>query len=166
MVAKVKVNKRLLTKVAEIYAWLDSQIHQHSDLAGNCNACGRCCDFNSFDHRLFVTTLELIYLAANLGADNIKPMVSVRCPYNIDGKCSVYEYRFAGCRIFCCKADQDFQSELSESVLKKFKSLCAQFQIPYRYADLATALNRIKTCGKTISPRTCGGGCLGHRCQG
>jgi len=157
MVAKFKANKQLLTKVAEIYAWLDSQIRQHSDLAGNCNACGRCCDFDGpapaaeqgFDHRLFVTTPELIYLAANLGVENIRSMPTSQCPYNTDGKCSVYKYRFAGCRIFCCKANKDFQSELSESALKKFKSLCRQFDIPYRYADLATALNRIKTCGKT-----------------
>jgi len=149
MVAKFKANKQLLTKVAEIYAWLDSQIRGPADLAGQCNCCGACCDFEAFDHRLFVTTPELIYLAANLGADNIKSMHTSRCPYNIDSKCSVYKYRFAGCRIFYCKANKDFQSELSESALKKFKSLCRQFDIPYCYNDLATALNRIKTCGKT-----------------
>ena len=141
MVVEIKASRQLLAKVAEIYAWLDCQICQHSHLAGICNTCGRCCDFHSFDHRLFVTTLEIIYLGANLGADKIKPMPANRCPYNIDGKCSIYDYRFAGCRIFCCKANQDFQSKLSESVLKEFKVLCTQFNIRYRYDDLATALN-------------------------
>jgi hypothetical protein len=51
----------------------------------------------------------------------------------------VYEYRFAGCRIFCCKGDADFQNRLSESALRKFKSICTDFQISYRYADLAKA---------------------------
>jgi len=64
-----------------------------------------------------------------------------QCPYNIEGKCTVYEYRFTACRIFCCSADADFQSELSETVLKKLKSLCEEFQIPYCYNDLAFALN-------------------------
>jgi len=143
MVAEPTAKSRLLKRVAEIYNWLDSQIRQYSDLAGVCDACGKCCDFDgqAFDHRLFVTTPELIYLAANLDAENIKPMPSARCPYNIDGKCTIYEYRFAGCRIFCCQADADFQSRLSESALRKFKSLCTEFQIPYRYTDLATALN-------------------------
>jgi len=167
MVAKSKTGNQILSKVAEIYDWLDLQIRESADLAGKCNACGRCCDFEGFDHRLFVTPPELVYLATNLGTENIRSMRTSRCPYNISGKCSIYEYRFAGCRIFCCNANRDFQSELSESVLKMFKSLCTQFDIPYRYADLATALNKIKTCGKTaISPRTCGGGCLGHRCRG
>ena len=141
MVAKVRTNKQLIAKVAEIYNWLDWQISKSADLAGWCKACGKCCDFDSFNHRLFVTPPEIIYLAAKLDADKIKPMPTNRCPYNIDGKCSVYKYRFAGCRIFCCKADQDFQSELSESVLKEFKSLCRQFRLSYRYNDLATALN-------------------------
>jgi hypothetical protein len=63
-----------------------------------------------------------------------------RCPYNVDGKCTIYEYRFSGCRIFCCNADEDFQSRLSEEVLQKLKAICTEFQIPYRYADLAAAL--------------------------
>jgi hypothetical protein len=68
-------------------------------------------------------------------------MPTSRCPYNEGSQCAIYEYRFAGCRIFSCKADVDFQSRLSESTLKKFKSLCTEFQIPYRYTELAIALN-------------------------
>jgi hypothetical protein len=142
MVAECGANNQLLERVAEIYNRLDSQIRESSDLAGECKVCGQCCDFDSFDHHLFVTTPELIYLAAKLGAENIKPMPTGKCPYNADSKCRIYEYRFAGCRIFCCKGDADFQSRLSESALKKFKCICAEFQIPYCYSDLATALNR------------------------
>ncbi len=141
MVAGHGTNNQLLERVAEIYNRLDLQTRRYSDLAGQCSACGNCCDFAQFDHRLFVTTPELMYLAANLAAENIKAMPTSRCPYNIDGKCSIYEYRFAGCRIFCCKASPDFQSRLTESVLKKFKSLCTKFRIPYRYTDLPTALS-------------------------
>ena len=141
MVAEFKADPRLLTKVAEIYKWLDEQTCQNSDLTGVCDVCGRCCDFAAFDHRLFVTTPELLYLAANLGAENVKPMPGTRCPYSISGKCAIYNYRFAGCRIFCCKSEPDFQNALSESALRKFKNLCEQFQISYHYIDLPTALN-------------------------
>ena len=141
MVAGCKTDSQLLKRVAEIYEWLDLQIRRCSNLAGKCDICGRCCDFASFDHHLFVTMPELMYLAANLRNESIKPMAAGRCPYSTGSKCAIYEYRFAGCRIFCCKADADFQNRLSESALKKFKSLCTKFQIPYRYTDLATALN-------------------------
>jgi hypothetical protein len=141
MVAGPKAKSELLNKVAEIYDWLEVEIRQSSDLAGACDSCGRCCDFEAFDHRLFVTPSELMYLAANIGAENIKPMPDSRCPYHLICQCTVYEYRFAGCRIFSCKGDKDFQSRLSETALKKFKSICDQFRIPYRYTDLGTALN-------------------------
>ncbi|MHC4324130.1 MAG: YkgJ family cysteine cluster protein [Planctomycetota bacterium] len=143
MVAGSEANGRLLERVAEVYKWLDLQVRPGSDIAGKCRSCGDCCDFDGFDHRLFVTPPELMYLAANLGAENIKPMLTSRCPYNIGGKCSIYEYRFSGCRIFCCDADSDFQSRLSEQALEKLKSICVEFKIPYRYTDLAAGLSSL-----------------------
>jgi len=143
VVAEPEANKRLLERVVEIYKWLDLQVCSGGDMAGTCGSCGDCCDFEGFDHRLFITPPELIYLSANLGAENIKQMSSNRCPYNVDGKCTIYEYRFSGCRIFCCNADADFQNRLSEAVLQKLKSTCVEFQIPYRYTDLATGLNNL-----------------------
>jgi Fe-S-cluster containining protein len=134
----VKKNNQLIEKVAEVYAWLDLKI---SNCGNNCQVCGKCCDFESFDHRLFVTPPELMYLAERLGSENIKPMPGAKCPYNADGKCTIYEYRFSGCRIFYCKSDKDFQSDLSEATLRKLKSICEKLRIPYRYMDLAGALN-------------------------
>ena len=141
MVARCRADKRLIETVAGIYDWLELQIHGGGSAAGACRRCGDCCDFDSYDHRLFVTLPELTYLSAGLGAERIKAMPTGQCPYNIDRKCSVHEYRSAGCRIFCCKGDADLQGELSEAVLAKLKSVSAEFRIPYRYVDLATALN-------------------------
>jgi hypothetical protein len=140
MVAGSGKDDRLCKKVAEIYDWLEIQITD-SNVKGQCKACGECCDLEGFDHRLFITPPELMYLKANLGDEKIKPMPTGRCPYNVKGRCTVYEYRFAACRIFCCSGDVDFHSELSEAVLKKLKSLCEELQIPYRYSDLPDALN-------------------------
>ena len=134
-------NSKVTEKVAQIYRWLDSQTAHYADL---CKACGKCCDFASFDHRLYVTTPELIYFAEKLKPQNIKPVSDGRCPYNVDSKCSVYENRFAACRIFCCTTDKDLQSELSEQALKKLKSLCENFQVPYRYMDLISALKKLQ----------------------
>lgn len=141
MVAGCKANAQLLRRVAEIYGWLSSQIRKNSALAGHCDACGRCCNFGKFDHRLFVTTPEMMYLVANVGVENLKLMTDSGCPYQTNDKCTIYKFRFSGCRIFCCKGDAEFQSGLSESAVKKFKKLCTEFQIPYRYADLPTALS-------------------------
>ena len=152
MVAGYQTNKRFcrkasltgltgLREVAEIYDWIDQQLRSRTNMAGQCDACGRCCDFDAYDHRLFVTLPELGYLAASLDVEKLRPMPTSRCPYNIDGKCSVYEHRFAGCRIFCCKTNSEFQSSLTEEALEKLKAICLKYEIPYRYADLASALN-------------------------
>ena len=132
-------NSKIADAVAEVYDWIDSQTGQ---APAQCEACGRCCDFENYDHRLFVTSPEFIYFAAKLDPDKIKPMPSGRCPYNIDGKCTVYPFRFAGCRIFYCKGDKDFQSQLSEQVAEKFKAICEKFGLTYRYTDLPAALNK------------------------
>ena len=149
MVGQRQTDRHLLEKVAEVYNWIDLQVSSHAKLSGHCDSCGRCCNFDNaagadtqqFDHRLFVTSPELIYLTANPGPEAQKPMPTGQCPYNTAGRCRIYQYRFAGCRIFCCRADADFQSGLSESAMNKFKSICTEFQIPYCYTDLATALN-------------------------
>jgi len=133
-------NKQLLKKLAGVYDFLDMRIQKNSNAAGRCRACGQCCDFEGYDHRLFVTTAEVIYLAAKLPSQSLKQQTGNRCPYNIDAKCSVYENRFAGCRIFCCRGDADWQSRLSEEAQCKFRKICEEFEIQYYYTDLKTAL--------------------------
>jgi Fe-S-cluster containining protein len=139
MVERQIKNEKLIQEVQEIYEWLNSQIENR--IPDKCSTCGKCCDFITFDHCLYVTAPEVMYLAYNLNVDNLKSMQAGICPYNTEGKCTVYLYRFAGCRIFNCKADPDIQGELSESVLVKLKALCEKYRIPYRYRDLASALN-------------------------
>jgi hypothetical protein len=123
-------------KVKKIYDWLDSQL---ADVADKCGACGNCCDFENFGHKLFITSPELLYFKINV--KDLKPMPIGVCPYMQDNKCTAREFRFAGCRIFFCKADKEFQNKLSERAIKYFKQICDNEQLPYRYVDLATALN-------------------------
>jgi Fe-S-cluster containining protein len=141
MVAGCETIGQIAQEVAEVYEWLSTQIRRSGELAGACKACGKCCDFDRFDHRLFVATPELIYLVAKLGPEPVKPMTNGRCPYQKNDKCTIHEDRFAGCRIFCCAGDEDYQGRLSEAALKKFKWICTQSGLAYRYADLGTTLN-------------------------
>ena len=129
------IKNQVANKVSEIYSWLDSQL---LETIGLCEICGKCCDFAGFGHKLFVSTPELIYLDKSV---NIRPMLESRCPYQVKENCGIHKHRFAACRIFFCKGNKDFQSRLSEEVLRKFKSLCIEFHLPWHYAELADALN-------------------------
>jgi Fe-S-cluster containining protein len=133
-------HKKIIERVSEIYKWIEAQQDANKGIAGSCAACGKCCDFEQYDHRLYVTTPEIIYFVEKLGSANIKQMTDSRCCYQVEGKCGVHAYRFSGCRIFCCKGEAGFQSELTESAIKKFKALCDELQIPYRYVELPAAL--------------------------
>jgi len=162
-------HKKIIERVSEIYQWIEAQQLANKDIAGRCEVCGKCCDFEQYDHRLYVTTPEILFFVDKLGDKNITgrfttvipaeagiqkavcnqissiKMPRGRCPYQVNDKCTVYPYRFSGCRIFCCKGEATFQSELTESAIKKFKAPCADLQIPYRYVDLPAALKDFLT---------------------
>jgi Fe-S-cluster containining protein len=130
----------LIEQLAQIYREIQAALEESPQLAGRCLACGKCCDFASFDHLLYVTPPEIEYLTFHIGPENIKPMPDGACPYNEKGRCSVYDYRFVGCRIFCCTADKDFQSRLTESALTRLKNLCEEFELSYSYRELSEVL--------------------------
>jgi hypothetical protein len=133
---------------------MDHRLRQDAARAGNCTTCGACCDFAGYDHRLFVTTPELIYLAAKLGTTTLEPSTSGRCPYQRGAACDVHAYRFAGCRIFCCHGDAAWQGELSEDTLRRLKAVCERHDVPYQYMALGAALARFNddTCRSVAGP--------------
>lgn len=124
------------TEVELIYSRLDQRIAELND--GDCAACGRCCDFAKFDHRLFVTAVEMVYFIQKVPVER---MVGGVCPYQKGWLCSVHEHRFAGCRIFRCRSDEQAQGRLAEQTLDEFKELSRRFDVAWRYMDLAAALN-------------------------
>jgi Fe-S-cluster containining protein len=148
MVGAPQRQRQILDEVANLYAWIDAQLALDVKRSGRCRACGACCDFATYDHRLYVTMPELMYLANGLQTSHLTMMTTARCPYQKDGKCSVHAHRFSGCRIFCCSGDAGFQGELSETVIRRLKAICERFEIPYRYAELSAALAAfsIDTC--------------------
>ena len=127
----------IAASVQEVYNWIDAEVANNT---AACDACGKCCNFDAYDHRLYVTSPEMIHFVSNVGT--VKPMQNSICSYLQEGKCTVQPFRFAGCRIFLCNGDSDLQSTLSEQALQKFKNICEKFDIEYKYTDLKTALQK------------------------
>ena len=135
----MKQDVQMIKEVDILYQWLEGEL---AALGQSCAACGACCDFESFGHRLYITTPELVYFQHHIGPD-IRTMTSGVCPYRIDGQCTVYPYRFAGCRIFTCKGDTEAENRICEQAVKKFKDLCDQQGIPYHYVYLKSGLEML-----------------------
>ena len=127
---------QLISDVQAVYQWLEEQL---AGLDQSCRACGDCCDFESFGHLLYVTTPELLYFQHSMGPQ-IRQMKAGVCPYRIDGKCSVYPYRFSGCRIFSCKGDEEKENAVCELAVSKFKALCNEYGVVYQYVYLKDGL--------------------------
>jgi len=134
----------IIQEVDAIYRWLDEQLEE---MESSCRACGDCCDFESFGHKLYVTTPELMYFQHHLGSD-IKEMPEGICPYRIDDRCTVYPHRFSGCRIFSCKGDVEKENAMCEQTIGKLKLLCNELRIPYHYLSLQTGLEMLRTNGR------------------
>lgn len=135
-------DSRMVEEIALLYEWLDQLLAMHQEEAGDCSACGKCCDFDAYGHRLYVTHAEMLYFSSKMGQRGLRPMRSGQCPYMEQGRCSVHPYRFSGCRIFGCRGDVEFQNQLTEQTLNEIKSLCDEMDIPYEYMDIRQALNR------------------------
>ena len=141
-------NDSCIQAVREIYRQIDRRIEA---VGASCENCGLCCDFTRFGHRLYVTTLEILYLlhglphqSASSGGLQTKPIISGRCLYQQDQGCLMRPNRPASCRIFYCRdLDNDFQNELTEQVLQKLRRLHEQFRAVYYYADMEQWLAKI-----------------------
>ncbi|HQY89232.1 MAG TPA: hypothetical protein PK402_11280 [Tepidisphaeraceae bacterium] len=114
-----------------------------------CDASGRCCHFEAFGHRLFVSTIELVVFASKVGRGELK-WDGTGCPFHVDGLCSVHDSRPFGCRIFFCDPTSvDWQSSNYERFHSKIKSLHESFGVDYLYVEWREGLSVLGISGST-----------------
>ncbi len=140
--------------LAGLYQSLDE------DVAGRGPTCwlsGKCCHFDSYGHRLYVTGLEIAWVMANLEEKDRQRLkegegeaIVARdgCVFQVDGLCGVHEIRPLGCRIyFCDPKAQGWQNDVYEKFQNELRALHNQFGVEYRYmewrAGLAEARNTL-----------------------
>lgn len=110
-----------------------------------CVASGRCCRFEQFGHRLFVTGLEAAWVLRRLrsdldrsltGSELAAAMASGTCPFLRDGLCSVHTIRPFACRTFFCDPRATaWQAELHERMHARVRSLHDEVGVAYRYGE-------------------------------
>ena len=120
-----------------IYTQLQSEIAKRQP---RCDASGRCCRFESFGHRLFITTAELAVLR-----DHLPPAPAgwdaTGCPQQIAGRCGVHAIRPFGCRIFFCDPSaQAWQAECYETFHQRIRELHEALSIDYFYVEWIAGL--------------------------
>jgi Fe-S-cluster containining protein len=119
-----------------------------------CVMSGRCCHFEEYGHRLFVTTMEMAYFVNELrGRENHPAMATGRslqlaagwdgtgCPFQLNKLCSAHAMRPFGCRMFFCdETSTQWQNERYERFHGEMKRLHDRLAVPYAYMEWRTAL--------------------------
>lgn len=123
--------------VADLYTAVQREIDARKPL---CVISGKCCRFEDYGHRLFVTTLEL---AAFIGAVPSIPegWDGTGCPFQKNKLCSVHQARPFGCRMFFCDpTSTEWQNERYERFHADLKRLHESLAVPYFYVEWRQAL--------------------------
>jgi Fe-S-cluster containining protein len=143
--------------IADIYASLQQEIDLRRPL---CTSSGRCCHFETFGHRLYVTTMELAAFShalqhAPADREAVVPLSgrslpilkftagtsTPGCPFQLNELCSVHIIRPFGCRIFFCdESSTDWQHAQYERFHGELKRLHVQLNVPYFYVEWRQAL--------------------------
>ncbi len=111
-----------------------------------CRACGACCRFEEFGHRLYVSTGELALLSVSRPRRVCRPG---RCPYQVGQRCTARRRRGLGCRVFFCDpAAGEWSAAVYEQHHRGIRLLHARAHLPYHYVELTAALAELFPPGR------------------
>jgi Fe-S-cluster containining protein len=136
-VEQAAVRTEVREAIARVYADLQTEIDRRRP---KCEMSGRCCRFDEYGHRLYVTTMELAaFLPPPARGEGTSG-----CPFQLDGVCTVHAIRPFGCRVFFCdETATDWQHEQYERFHSQIKRLHEQFDVPYVYIEWRAALREL-----------------------
>jgi Fe-S-cluster containining protein len=117
-----------------------------------CEMSGRCCNFETYGHRLYLTTVELAAFLHDLPATQLPQTIpQAGCPFQLGKLCTVHPIRPFGCRIFFCDPTAtEWQQSAYERFHAELKQLHEALDVPYAYMEWRTVLGGIM--GEPISP--------------
>lgn len=160
-VAAAAARPELAAAVADLYARVRAEVEARQPV---CEISGRCCRFEQFGHRLFVTTVELSAFVRDAGrpmqgfgpqgsgpAGSSPSALSLPvawdgsgCPFQVAGRCGVHPIRPFGCRIYFCDATAEaWQQAQYERFHADIRHLHERFEVPYFYVEWREAIRAV-----------------------
>lgn len=151
--------------VAKLLSQADLEI---AALKPRCDASGRCCHFEEYGHRLYITMAELIHFALVTTRESLNSAVSDNashpikseakreislpqffasaqlkgCPYQQNNLCHARNARPLGCRIYFCDPDaQSWQNSLYERYHRELKEIHQRWNVEYAYIEWRASLD-------------------------
>lgn len=118
----------------ELYRRID-----RSSADRSCRACGMCCHFKDFGHRLYATRLEALFLVAKSG-EPPGEFAENSCGYQEGSRCLARGGRVLGCRAFFCEEAGGHSSDLHEEALAEIKAIAREAGVDAEYGDLGVLM--------------------------
>ena len=119
---RFKVN--VYSELGIIYQHLEKELTQ---LNPGCDRCGTCCNFDTFEHVLYASSIEVNFITRNLEIPDFNVADNI-CPFLKDNQCSIRDFRTLGCRIFYC--DHNFKEMLYE-MYEKYYHMIKDLSLKY-----------------------------------
>lgn len=138
--------KTAFGSLEQIYRRLDESSADRS-----CRACGICCHFKDFGHRLYATRLEALFLLAKSGGPPHE-FTENSCGYQEGSRClawggvggvdgvGVGGGRVLGCRLFFCREAGGYSSDLHERTLAEIKEIAREAGVDAEYGGLGALI--------------------------
>lgn len=132
--------------IGRLYAELSAEVEARRPV---CTISGRCCRFEAYGHRLYVTTLELAAFVQGLEARDAGRLAvaawdGTGCPFQSGKLCGVHPIRPMGCRLFFCDpTSTEWQNELYERLHAGLRRLHESLEVPYCYVEWRYALREL-----------------------
>lgn len=173
---KPAFQKEFLLAMASLYRRVDADI---AGRQGVCMASGRCCRFEEYGHRLYVTQAELIYFYAACLRPDMEPAKNIPeahtavlpctagfplplyngdgefapgCPWQVQGMCSARGARPLGCRVyFCDSGSRGWQGSVYEYWHQQITNMHGAFDIDYRYVEWRNGLALLRRAENQIA---------------
>jgi Fe-S-cluster containining protein len=140
----------VIAAVGRVYDEVRAEIEQRKPV---CQLSGRCCKFEEYGHRLYVSTLELAAFMAAGGSNEAPGWDGKGCPFQVGKLCGVHTRRPFGCRMYFCDfTAQEWQNAEYEKFHARLKTLHDELGVPYFYVEWRTALRDVFGLSRAVSP--------------
>ena len=142
MTMKERSEVNLYSGLGRIYQRLEKELTQ---LNPGCNRCGTCCNFSTFDHVLYTSSIEVNFITQNVEVPNFNVSDNL-CPFLKDNQCSIRDFRTLGCRVFYCNPHyKEVLYGVYEKYYQMIKELSMKYNIQWKYLPFLDQLAEFKS---------------------
>ncbi len=122
--------------------------------APTCDRSGRCCRFEAYGHRLFVSALEVARFVQQEQGSGDPDWDGTGCPFQAANLCTVHAARPFGCRAyFCDPSSTVWQQDQYERLHREIRELHDKLGVPYLYVEWREALAALQILPKAAVAR-------------